>query len=116
MGIMPDDALRPVLGGLSAITERQKLVSANIANAHTPGYSSREASFADLLRTDNPFETQLSTKMGSKLSEMTTDTGVPVDLHKELIEMQKNMLFYSMVTRRATSIFSGMRTAGQVGR
>ncbi|HEY9687800.1 MAG TPA: flagellar basal body protein [Coleofasciculaceae cyanobacterium] len=116
MGFMPDSSLRPVLQSLSAISERQKLVSANIANAQTPGYTAREVSFSDLLKTDNPFETALSQKMGSQLSEMTTDSGVPVDLHRELIEMQKNMLFYSMVTRRATSIFSHMKTATQVGR
>ena len=116
MGISPDASLRPVLQSLAAISERQKLVSANIANSQTPGYTARHVSFSDLLKTDNPFETALSQRMGSKLSEMSTDTGMPVDMHQELIEMQKNLLYYSMVTRRASSVFSHLKTAAQVGR
>ncbi len=116
MTFMPDSSLRPILTSLTAISERQKLASANISNAHTPGYTAREVSFSDMLSTNSPFETNLSQRMGSKLSEMSTDTGMPVDLHREMIEMQKNMLFYSMVTRRASTIFTLMRTASQVGR
>ena len=101
---------------LSALSERQRITSANIANAHTPGYTAREVSFSDLLRTDNPFETDLSQKMGSKLSEMNNNTGVPVDIQKELVEMQKNMLFYSVASRRAASIFNSLKAASQVGR
>lgn len=101
---------------LTAISNRQHLTSANIANAHTPGYTARESSFAEVLKTDNPFETDLSQKMGSKLSELNTDTGEPVNLQKELVEMQKNMLFYSMVTRRAASVYNTLKNASQVGR
>lgn len=101
---------------LRAISDRQKVNSANLSNAQTPGYVARELNFADLLKTDNPFETALSQKMGSRLSEMTSETGVPVDIQKELIEMQKNMLFYSMTTRRASTIFNGLKAASQVGR
>ncbi|MFX8715878.1 hypothetical protein ABTM38_19610, partial [Acinetobacter baumannii] len=81
-----------------------------------PGYTAREVSFADLLKTDNPFETDLSRKMGSKMSEIASSTGQPVDLQKEMIEMQKNSLYYSMVTRRASSIFTSLKAAAQIGR
>jgi flagellar basal body rod protein FlgB len=114
--LMPSSSLQTVLTSLSAISERQRLTSANLANAHTPGYTARQVRFSDLLKTDNPFETALSQKMGGKLSEINSDTGMPVDMQKELIDMQKNMLFYSMVTRRASSIFNELRTASQVGR
>jgi flagellar basal-body rod protein FlgB len=101
---------------LSSISARQRLTSANIANAQTPGYTAREMSFAEVLKTDNPFETNLSQRMGSKLSEMNNNTGMPVDLQKELVEMQKNLLFYSMTTRRAASVFNSLKNASQVGR
>lgn len=101
---------------LSAISARQKLTSANIANAQTPGYTAREMSFSEVLKADNPFETHLSQSMGSKLSEMNNNTGTPVDLQKELVEMQKNLLFYSMITRRAASVVTSLKSASQVGR
>lgn len=116
MDFLPGSTLKSVTTALHAISERQRIASANLANAHTPGYTAREVSFSDLLKTDNPFEIALSQKMGSKLTEMTSDAGVPVDMQKELIEMQKNMLFYSMTTRRASTIFNTLRTASQVGR
>lgn len=116
MELTPNTSIDQMSHYLSAISERQRLTSANIANAHTPGYTAREIQFADLLKTDNPFETQLSHRMGSKLSEMNTDAGIPVDMQKELIEMQKNMLFYSMTTRRASTIFNSLKSATQVGR
>lgn len=101
---------------LNAISARQKMTSANIANAQTPGYTARELSFADVLKADSPFETDLSRKMGSKMSEMNGNTGMPVDIQKELVEMQKNLLFYSMTTRRAASVFNSLKAASQVGR
>jgi flagellar basal body rod protein FlgB len=113
---IPNSSVDAVLNSLSAISERQRLSSANLANAHTPGYTAKRVSFSDLLRADNPFETRLSRKMGSKMTEIGAETGMPVDLQKELIEMQKNMLFYSMATRRATTIFTALRTASQIGR
>lgn len=116
MEILPNSSIDQAVHYMAAIGERQRLTSANIANAHTPGYTARSVNFADLLKVDNPFETQLSQKMGSKLSEMSTDTGTPVDLQKELIDMQKNLLYYSMVTRRASTIFSSLKAASQVGR
>lgn len=116
MELLPNNSIDIVLRSMAAISERQRLTSANIANAHTPGYTARSVSFSDLLKADNPFETQLSQKMGSKLTEISTDTGATVDIQKELIDMQKNLLFYSMTTRRASTIFSSLKAASQVGR
>jgi flagellar basal body rod protein FlgB len=116
MEISPHQSLDLSLQYMSAIAQRQSLTSANIANAHTPGYTAKSVSFSDLLQSDNPFETQLSHKMGSQLSSMNTDTGISVDLQKELIDMQKNMLYYSMVSRRASSVVSNIKAASQVGR
>jgi flagellar basal-body rod protein FlgB len=111
-----DSYIAPISNMLSAISQRQKINSANVANAQTPGYIARSASFSDLLQENNPFETPLSQKMGSHLEEIDQETGAPVDLQKELVEMQKNGLFYSMATRRASTIFTALKTASQVGR
>lgn len=101
---------------MAAISKRQQITSNNVANAHTPDYMAKEASFADLLgNANNPFETKLSQKMGTSMSDANS-TGAPVQLQKELIDMQENYLYYSVVTRRAAVIFNTLRTASQIGR
>ncbi len=108
----------PSVQVINAISERQKIVSNNIANASTPGYRAQQVSFADLMNHMNsPFETSLSKKMGpSPVTEEAISTGGAVKLQNELIEMQKNNLFFGMATRRLTTIFTGLKTASQVGR
>jgi flagellar basal-body rod protein FlgB len=101
---------------LSAISHRQQVVSNNIANANTPGYSAQKVSFADLLGSqDSPFENSLSRKMGTLPAEEMS-TGEPVNLQQELVEMQKNLLFYNMTTRRISSVITGLKSATQIGR
>jgi flagellar basal-body rod protein FlgB len=115
--LFTDTYLQPVQHLLSAISERQRINGANIANAQTPGYRARSVSFAELLGEENPFETPLAAKMGSHMPEMDTRiTESPVELQKELIETQKNLLFYNMAVRRASTIVTGLKTASQVGR
>ena len=116
MGFFPDNAISGLSHTLAAISQRQRVNAANLSNAATPGYTAKEVSFADILRTDNPFETAMSQRMGGKITEISAETGVPVSIQKELIEMQKNMLFYSMATRRTSTIFNGLKTASQIGR
>lgn len=116
MEILPNHSLGQVTQYLAALSQRQQLISANVANAHTPGYTAHHVSFSDLLRSDNPFETRLSQAMGGKLDGIGTDTGHPVDLQREMVDMQKNLLFYSIVTRRASTIFSSLKAASQTGR
>lgn len=111
-----DDNIKSAGSILTAITERQRMVSNNLANASTPGYTAQKTSFADLLGSmDSPFETPLSRKMGS-VRPMETSTGEPVSLQKELMDMQKNLLFYNMTTRRLTTVITGLKTASQIGR
>ncbi len=105
---------------VTGLTDEQKVISNNIANSHTPGYVRQEYNFADVLgNLNNPFETDLSRKMGSmKGSSFAQEEGIakPVDLAREMVEMQKVFLNYSMVTRRASTIFSNIRRATQIGR
>lgn len=109
-------SLNPALMAMQATTKRQRVISNNIANAATPGYVAKSISFSDLLNEmNNPFQTKLAQKMGT-MTEDAISTGAPVSLQKEMIEMQKNMLFYSMASRRASSFFTNMRTAIQTGR
>jgi flagellar basal body rod protein FlgB len=101
-------------GYLSAITKQQHVNSANVANAHTPGYTAKSAEFSELLSQLSPFENELSRRMSSMGSE--TDTGQPVDLAKEMIKMQENSLNYSVASRRLATVFTILKSASQVGR
>jgi flagellar basal body rod protein FlgB len=109
------DKIDRIVGGLS---EQQKVLSNNIANVHTPGYSRQQYSFSDVLgQLSNPFETKLSMKMGSVANSGLADgVGTPVNLAHEMIDMQKVFLNYTMVTRRASTIFNNIRRATQIGR
>lgn len=110
--------LSPIQNVLNAISDSQKWVSSNIANAHTPGYTAKSVSFSEVLSDhNNPFETSLSQKMGPSMDGFSfEDTGKPVNLQEQLIQTQKNTLFYGMATRRLTSIITSLRTASQIGR
>lgn len=103
---------------LRAISKRQQMNANNIANAHTPGYQAQHASFADLLgNLSSPFETRLSKQMGaSGVTENITGSNQPVNLQQELGQIQQNNLYYAVETRLVSSIFSGMKSAIQVGR
>ncbi len=114
----PFGKFNPISNVLNAISSNQKLVSGNVANAHTPGYTAKSTTFSQLLYNQHsPFETTMSKKMGSSLQPLgTMETGETVNMKHEMITMQKNMLFYSMTTRRAASIFNMLRTSSQIGR
>jgi flagellar basal-body rod protein FlgB len=109
-----NDAIQPLAHLLDVITRRQELVSHNIANANTPGYTARHISFAQMLeRATNPFETRLSQKIGPSLY-LETYSGDPVNLQQEMLDMHKNNLYFGMATRRLSTMFSLLKAAIQV--
>ncbi|MFN8615336.1 MAG: flagellar basal body protein [Vampirovibrionales bacterium] len=114
-----DDSLfRPITSLMGAINTRQKIMASNVANAQTPGYTAKSASFNDLLfGTNTPFETRLAKQFGNGLVDTATqDTGKPVQMERELLTMQENAMLYNMATRRLSTIITAMKTATQVGR
>ncbi len=114
----PFAKFNPIANVLNAVSNNQKLVSSNISNAQTPGYTAKSTTFSQLLYNQHsPFETKMSKQMGSSLQPLGhMETGQPVNMKQELLTMQKNMLFYSMTTRRAASVFNMLRTSSQIGR
>ncbi|MGE0201434.1 MAG: flagellar basal body rod protein FlgB [Candidatus Melainabacteria bacterium] len=116
MTYFQDNSLGKIEHALGTISEYQRVISNNIANVQTPGYRAQKMNFADVLSAqNNPFETSLSRRMGSSRVDIAT-TGQPVDLQHEMIEMQKNNLYYNMATRWAATYFRNLRTASQIGR
>lgn len=100
----------------TALSENQRVISNNIANSQTPGYVKQESTFLDVLgRLENPYESQLSKKMGA-MTPKKPSTNRPVDIAEEFLNMQKYFLDYNLVTRRMSTVFNNIRRATQVGR
>lgn len=115
-GLNIDGGVKSMVSILGAVSDRQKVTTNNLVNASTPGYTAQEVSFSELIgKLDSPFETPLSQKMGS-IQPVEFNTGEPVSIQKELIEMQKNLLFYNMAVRRISTVITGLKTASQIGR
>ena len=108
--LTPIDQTKTVL---DAISKKQEIISGNITNANTPGYVRRDASFSQLLNAGGPLDTKLSKRIGPNPFMMEEDGDV--DLKKELVELQKNSMYYAVATRRMSSIITQMKTVTNVG-
>ena len=101
---------------LDAVAAQQQVSMHNMANARTPGYTAKAMPFEQVLReSGNPFETQLSLKMGHR-SGVANDTGKPVEMVSELALLQKNRFTYLLTTTRTSQVINSLKTALQVGR
>ncbi|MDD3594048.1 MAG: flagellar basal body protein [Candidatus Gastranaerophilales bacterium] len=100
---------------LDAVAKKQQLIGANIANVNTPGYVRRDVSFNQILSTANsPLETKLSEAIGP--NPFFVQEEGQVDVKQELIDMQRNMLYYTVATRRVSSVITQLRSVTQVGK
>jgi len=120
IGINLDSAFGPNIKAMSSINMMQKASADNIANVDTPGYRAKHYDFATLLGAQNSvMDTSLSARMGqSQLNEMVYrqgDTG-KVDVQDEFMQMQKNLLYFNMVSKRLSTIVTNIKTSSQVGR
>ena len=100
---------------MDLVAQRQRALGANVANVDTPGYVRRDVDFGMYLGSMNsPLETKLSTALGP--SGMIEDRrGEEIDIAQELAEVQKNMIYYTMTTKRMTSLITEMKTVLNVG-
>ena len=112
----PSDSFGKVNLVLDLVSQRQRALSANIANIDTPGYVRKDINFGQYLGTMNsPLETQLSSKLGPSAIIQDREVG-PIDPARELTEMQKNSLLYSVAARQMTAVISEMKTVINVGK
>jgi len=100
---------------LDAITRKQQVIGSNLANINTPGYVRQDVDFSQLIGAANsPLETKLTHKLGP--SPFMNDSGGEVNASQELIEMQKNALYYTIATRNVTSTLNELKTVINVGK
>ena len=98
---------------LDAISKKQEVIAENITNTNTPGYLRKDVSFSQLLNAGGPLDTELSKRIGPNPFVMEEDG--EVDVKKELVELQKNSMYYAVATRRMSSIITQMKTVTNVG-
>ncbi len=111
----PSDSFGKVNLIMDLVTQRQSALSANLANIDTPGYVRKDISFGQYLGSMNsPLETELSSKLGPSAIIQDREPG-PIDPARELTEMQKNSILYTVATRQMTTIINEMKTVINVG-
>lgn len=112
--------------------QRQKAISANIANVDTPGYKSIEVSFAEhlknaikhpgqaiQLRTSNRRHIQLPRSPGmTQITVTNSDTqlrndGNNVDIDREIARLNSNEIYYDAVSRCLNDEFQLLRSVIQ---
>ena len=113
----PADLLVRLLG---ACELRARVVSANIANSNTPGYTRQVVRFEELLRTElqrgeSDFE-GVQPEVSSDLSAPARPDGNNVNLELELNEMRENRLLYETYAAVLNSHFKLLETAVSEGR
>jgi flagellar basal-body rod protein FlgB len=97
---------------MNLVSARQKLVAANIANADTPGFQTKDVDFENELRS------QMS---GSKPNVIEVsglknkNDGNNVDMDREARLLAENALRFSVATQLAHSEISTIRTAIEEG-
>jgi len=100
---------------LDLLAKKQQTIGANLANVNTPGYVRQDINFGQYIGAlENPLETQLSKKLGP--SPLDRQKGGQVSTSQELIELQKNYIYYTVATRRVNAIIQELKTAAQVGK
>jgi flagellar basal-body rod protein FlgB len=118
-GINLDGAVAPLSQNLSNLITMQKASAENIANVNTPGYKPKHYKFETFLGAEHSvMDTSLSSRMGaSQLPEMlSTEGDGTVNLQNELMDMQKNLMYFNMVSKRLSTVINNIKTASNVGR
>jgi flagellar basal-body rod protein FlgB len=120
MGLNMDASLGSLSSTLGGLTHMQQVVANNIANANTPGYKAQRADFATTFGlAQNPMETSLSAKMGNNSMNKLLNEGNAegkVNLQEELVTMQKNLVYFSIATRRLATVITNLKASGNIGR
>jgi flagellar basal-body rod protein FlgB len=93
---------------MNLLSARQKLVSANIANADTPGYKTK----------DIDFQTELANQMGGQgptpidvAGLKTKNDGNNVDMDRESRMLAENALRFAVATNLAHSELQSIKSA-----
>lgn len=115
MPFMPENSIDRTNLILDLIAKKQQALGANLTNVNTPNYERQDVDFGQYLSAaGSPLETKLAQTLGP--SPFVNNKGGRVNVSNELIQMQKNMLFYSIATRKMSSEIQNLKAVLQVGK
>ncbi len=93
---------------LTLVSERQRLVASNIANADTPGYKTKDIDFNnELLNSLNPSQPMVEEVSGL----ITKNDGNNVDLDREARLLSENALRFNIASNLLRGNLKTMRMA-----
>ena len=116
MDLFNDPTLQAIGSYMTRLSERQQVVSSNLANIDTPGYKTMDISFhatmqellsdnSTSLRTSLP-EHKESWILGAPLNQVFAVEGLPsradgnnVDLDKEMMKLSETSFGYSLMSQ-----------------
>lgn len=126
--ILPRVGIRKLGSALDAYSLRLRITAENVANVNTPGYSSRHVTFEDNLRKASknrlklfevrqpPGSIPLRTTGNSPIEIKETGSGYfnginDVDMEKEMTDLAKTSLTYSLVAKLTRGKFDVLKSA-----
>jgi len=98
---------------MTLLSERQKLVASNIANADTPGYSTKDIDFRTEFENASEGETPTVIEPAGLV---TKADGNNVNLDREARLLSENALRFSIASNFARGELSSLRSAIQEGK
>ena len=129
-----DDALSVAKLALQGLSARQQIISSNIANVDTPGYSAKQVDFESTLQrtlnnTANPIAMAKSNslhldansssasffKTTNRLGGTYREDGNNVDIDTELMDMTETNIKYQAVSQRISSKLLLLKSIAQGG-
>jgi flagellar basal-body rod protein FlgB len=107
---------------LDALWERSNVISNNIANADTPGYTEQTVSFEDQLSSALSDGTLSESELANINPVVTSEAGSGspdgsgVDMEQQMVDMMRNQLQYNYVERGVSDELANLTTAASEGR
>ncbi|MCC5926868.1 MAG: flagellar biosynthesis protein FlgB [Bacteroidetes bacterium] len=106
MKLIDSDHSKLLGRAMDAMTLRQRITAANVANADTPGYRRHQVNFEDELRR---VQDSGNSRAMRDVTASIEETDQPVVLEDELMEMADTQIRVHMLTRSLRHHFDLMR-------
>ncbi len=107
---------------MSRTTERQALLTANIANVNVPGYKRKDIDFHTALQSQMGSAGQIQMDQKDAAAQAASDAtslrpdGNNVDVEKEITGVAETDLHYQTLTSLVTSYFSTLKSVIREGK
>lgn len=114
--------LNNLQNAMGRTTERQAMLTGNLANANTPGYKRKDMDFNIVLDAEmHPSDVRMQ-EMRDRQAQMRSDRssirldGSNVDMEREVMSLAETELRYQALTDMTASYFSGLKNVIREGR